>query len=563
METRDGVILRSDIYRPDDNGKYPAIMTRTPYNKIGVADQDYGFMKIVRAGYAVVIQDTRGRYASEGIYDGGDFFLSQESPDGYDAVEWVAARPWCNGDVGTSGGSYMSRVQYLLAMERPPHLKAMAPSIPSDTPCSQATVWYGVVPLIMGASSSATVGMDIAEKLKSQGKDVTAMFEALEQIVSSPLEVLSYLPLKEIPQFNFEGLKEVWNNRGMAPLPFQEHPEKFFWDYTRIEVPCLHQSGWYDFNEKGAFANYRSLKEKGGSGRCRSSQHLLVGPWVHGQFADVLGGINFGGQASGSGARLSEYTIAFFDKYLKGKEVDLPAVRYFVMGKNRWETASDWPLPQTKWQRFFLHSRGHANTAGGDGWLHTDQPVAEPPDRYIYDPLWPVPTTGGAWAHGNGFVPGPQDQSHIEKRRDVLCYTTPELKNDLEITGPLELHLFASTTSIDTDFTAKLVDVYPDGRCYNIADGIIRGRFRKSTFSPALLTPGEVTEFVINLIGTSCLFRKGHRLRIDVASSNFPAFDRNMNTGNPSGEDASGIPVMQTVFHDGEYASYIDLPVIE
>jgi putative CocE/NonD family hydrolase len=245
-------------------------------------------------------------------------------------------------------------------------------------------------------------------------------------------------------------------------------------------------------------------------------------------------------------------------------KVDLPAVRYFVMGRNVWRTADDWPPPEMKWQRYFLHSRGHANSAGGDGLLSRDEPGQELPDIYIYNPHFPVPTTG---CRGHQqllmFAPSPQEQSLVERRDDVLCYTTPELKEDLEVTGPLKLHLFAATSARDTDFTAKLVDVYPDGRAYNVVcDGITRARYHKSLFAPELLTPGEVNEYVINLEAVSQLFRKGHRIRIDVASSSFPEYDRNMNTGNEVGEDALGIPAMQSIYHDTAHASYIDLPVV-
>jgi hypothetical protein len=237
-------------------------------------------------------------------------------------------------------------------------------------------------------------------------------------------------------------------------------------------------------------------------------------------------------------------------------------VRYFVMGLNRWRNADAWPLPQTEWQRFFLHSKGRSNTAAGDGLLSRDTPGAEPADVYIYDPRFPVPTVGGRILPTGSLIPGPFDQSRIEKRNDVLCYTTPELKEEIEVTGPLLLHLFASTSAQDTDFTAKLIDVYPDGSAYNVAEGCIRARFRKSVLRPEPVDPGEVYEYMIDLAVTSIVFGRGHRIRIDVSSSNFPRLDRNMNTGNPFGEDAEGVPAVQTIYHRSDYASYIDMPVI-
>ncbi|MBN2075810.1 MAG: CocE/NonD family hydrolase, partial [Dehalococcoidales bacterium] len=227
--------------------------------------------------------------------------------------------------------------------------------------------------------------------------------------------------------------------------------------------------------------------------------------------------------------------------------------------------ADTWPLPNTRWQRYYLHSKGNANTMSGDGVLSPDEPGSEPVDTFVYDPHQPVPTVGGSMIGGTagfGLVAGPLEQSPVEKRNDVLCYTTTELEEDVEITGPLEMHIFAATTVKDTDFTAKLVDVCPDGRSYNLSDGIKRARGLKSESDPELIKPGDIYEYVITLGPTSQLFRKGHRIRIDISSSNFPYYDRNMNTGNPIGEDARGITATQTIFHQPDYSSYIDLPVI-
>jgi hypothetical protein len=258
-----------------------------------------------------------------------------------------------------------------------------------------------------------------------------------------------------------------------------------------------------------------------------------------------------------------ERQIAFFDRYLKGKNIKIPTVRYFLMGMNQWQESDVWPLPNTQWQRFYLHSRGNANTGAGNGALSREEPGSESPDVFIYNPHFPVPTIGSRALAVAGVVAGPLDQSLIEKRSDVLCYTSQELDEDLEITGdPIEIHLFASTSARDTDFAAKLIDVYPDGRAYNLVEGIKRARGLKSALKPELINPGQVYEYIIKMGKTSNLFRKGHRIRVDISSSNFPMFDRNMNTGNATGEDAKGIPAMQTIFHQPGYASYINLPVI-
>jgi putative CocE/NonD family hydrolase len=305
------------------------------------------------------------------------------------------------------------------------------------------------------------------------------------------------------------------------------------------------------------------MTTKGGNKYAREHQHLFAGPWCHCKPQRVLGHIDFGPYADESGSGASAYLLSFFDKYLKGKDINLPTVRYFTMGRNIWHDASSWPLPETAWQRFFLHSRGGANSCGGDGVLGRGEPGQEPVDAYVYNPTDPVITAGGrGGVVENGFLYGPVDQNYVERRRDVLCYTSAELDRDIEVTGPLELHLFASSSCQDTDFTSKLVDVYPDGRAYNVADGIVRAQYRNSFDKPEMLKPGEIVEFIIRLGHASQLFRAGHRIRIDITSSNFPTFDRNMNTGNPVGEDAEGIPALQTAYHQSGYASYIDLPVI-
>ncbi|NUQ54805.1 MAG: CocE/NonD family hydrolase, partial [Dehalococcoidia bacterium] len=227
-----------------------------------------------------------------------------------------------------------------------------------------------------------------------------------------------------------------------------------------------------------------------------------------------------------------------------------------------WRDADGWPLPGTEFTRFFLSSRGNARTAAGDGLLSRDAPGPQPPDRYIYDPLNPVPTTGGRLLYTGRRAPGPLDQGRVEARDDVLCYTTPELAEDLEVTGPVKLHLLASTSAVDTDFMAKLVDVYPNGAAFNIAEGVVRSKYREGLLSPKPVVPGAVTHYVIDLASTSIVFKRGHRIRLDITSSNFPQIDRNMNTGNPFGVDAEGIVALQTVYHDDRYASYLELPVI-
>lgn len=562
MEVRDSTVLRADIYRPDDKEKHPAILIRTPYNKLLSGSSDMlNAVDAAHAGYALIIQDIRGRFASDGEWR-QDSMFTMEGLDGYDSVEWIASQPWCDGNVGTAGGSYLAALQWVTAMENPPHLKAIAPWIgAASTPAEQALTG-GAMALYMIVSWIPTMAVDVADRLQKEGKDTTEMRRMIYQSLFNPEESYSFLPLKDHPLAKFEGIRQMWNLR-LNPVPDPEVAEKRRRRYEKVMVPCFHISGWYDVFAWATFENFKNMREQGGSKIARESQHVMMGPWIHGsRLLGFWGELHYGATAGVPAAQVSEQNIAFFDKYLRGRDIGIPTLRYFVMGRNRWMNADSWPLPQTEWQRFYLHSKGNANTSRGDGVLSRDEPGAEPADIFVYNPHLPVPSTGGRFLPLAGLVPGAIDQSHIERRSDVLCYTTPELEEDTEVTGPLEVHLFAATSARDTDFTAKLVDVYPDGRAYNIAEGIMRARGRKSIFQPEPVNPGEVYEYTINLGTTSQLFRKGHRIRIDISSSNFPMYDRNMNTGNPTGEDAQGIPAMQTIYHQSGYASYIDLPVI-
>jgi putative CocE/NonD family hydrolase len=570
IEMRDGTLLRGDIYRLDDKEKHPAILTRTPYQRQMAFDFNASFLPFfdaVAAGYVVVNQNLRGCFDSEGESGLGDMELKGEGADGYDTVEWIAAQPWCDGNVGTCGGSYMGLIQWITARENPPHLKAIGPWV-SGSGGEEPSRHNGIVNL--GVALNWLLGMTVEaiNRQEKEGKDVSIARRMLEQAAANPELVYNYLPLKDVPYFNFPGIKDMWANRVLnSDRETLEFFEKTKTPYEKIKVPCLHVSGWYDFYPSGTLGHFNNMREKGASKLAREHQHIIMGPWLHpGPTAHGdTGALGFGLLASKAGSQLGAHIIAYFDKYLRGKKVDIPEIRYFTMGRNVWQTADTWPPPGMKWQRFFLHSGGHANSAAGNGALTRDEPGAELCDNYIYNPHFPV-LTNGCRGHMQlvRFTPGPQEQAMTERREDVLCYTTLEQKEDTEVTGPLLLHLYAATSARDTDFTAKLVDVYPDGRAYNVVcDGITRARYRKSLFKPEPVTPGEINEYIINLEAVSQLFRKGHRIRIDVASSSFPEYDRNMNTGNAVGEDKVGVPALQSIYHQSGYASYIDLPVVE
>ena len=561
MEMRDGIRVCADIYRPDDGGKHPAILMRS-YFKDLISARPSTIYYLIYAGYAVINSDLRGRGKSEGQWDPSRNDVV-EGLDGYDAVEWIAGQPWCDGNVGMSGLSHMGSFQWFAAMQRPPHLKAIAPWTTDFNTMFVPPRTGGVISFITTLTWLPQVLKDLVDKLEREGQDVSEMRRSLRWAQDYPQEFYNFLPLNEVPLAKFGHIQEIWQWRlhPMSQAELESHRQ-----YEKVAVPCFHECGWYDGVGWVEFENYRGMRKRGGSEVARKSQHIVAGPWPHDwQFQPTLGDLSFGAQADTIGSGINQLQIAFFDRYLRGKDIEIPRVRYFVMGRNRWEEANDWPLPQTQWQRFYFHSRGSANTAAGDGLLSRDEPGSEIPDTFEYQPLDPVPTVGGPIIGPlavPGIVAGPLEQYHIEKRGDVLCYTTPELKKDMEVTGPLQVHLFAATSARDTDFTAKICHIYPDGRSYNLAEGIMRASGLKFADRPELITPGEPYEYVITLGNTSQLFRKGHRIRIQISSSNFPQYDRNMNTGNPIGEDDRGIIAKQTIYHQSGYASYLDLPVI-
>jgi len=557
FEMRDGTLLRADVYKPEHAGKYPVIVVRTPYNKERFDQGLLCPLAFARAGYAVVVQDIRGRYASDGAWERHRMF-EVEASDGYDTVEQIALQPWSNGKVGLAGGSYLTAMQWITAMTNPPHLKAFTPYIGDIGTNIAPPPETGAVSFYSAANALPLTAADLVDKLEQQGEDVAELRQLLARALKDPYWVIHYLPFKEIPLARFEPIRLMLEQRLHPPTKEVIAQRK---QYDKIRIPGMHIGGWFDQLEQAIFNNCLKVKERGGSELARASQHLLVGPWDHGNMRSFLGNMEFG-PASADPYELRRHLIQFYDKYLLDKETDIPAVRYFTMGRNEWRTAESWPLPNTMWQSWYFHSDGKANTSQGDGVLSREAPSAEPADIYAYNPLAPVPTVGGKLLAMGGMVPGPVDQSVIEQRNDILCYTTSELSDELEITGPLRIVLYASTTVKDTDFAAKLTDVLPDGRSLLIAEGIQRAAYRNWNHEPEPIVPGAVTKYAISLGNTSHLFRRGHRIRVHITSSNFPLFDRNMNTGNGIGQDAIGLVAQQTIYHDSAYASYIELPVI-
>ncbi len=563
IEMRDGIRLDASVYRPADAERHPAILLRS-YDARRLANRVPLVTDLIDAGYAFVSSNIRGRLGSEGEWKPGNY-LEGEGCDGYDTVEWIVQQPWCDGSVGIFGASHMAEFAVYAAVQQPPHLKAIAPWTGGfghaggfRPPRTGGVISY--LPTLLWLPNKVS---EVVDRLERQGEDVSEMRRELERVRSHPEETYNFLPLNDLPITRYGPLREMWQWR----LQFGALPDTGNRDlYERVTVPCFHECGWYDGVAWTEFENFNGMREFGASEQARAGQYIIAGPWPHGvRFDPILGDLSFGNAASTDGAGIHAYQIAFFDKYMRGRDITLPHVRYFVMGKNEWRQADAWPLPETDWQRMFLHSGGSANTSAGNGGLSREQPGSEPPDLFIYNPHRPVPTLGGpliGYADAPGMVVGPIEQSPVERRDDVLCYTTPELKQPLLVTGPLQCHLFVSTSCRDTDWTVKLIDVYPNGRAYNLAEGILRMSGRSFTGAREPVVPGQVYEVVVTLGQTSQLFRPGHHIRLDVSSSNFPQFDRNLNTGNPTGVDAQGIAALNTIYHRADCASYIDLPVI-
>jgi len=539
---RDGVKLAANIALPNPEGKFPVIIVRTPYGK-GNGENDDGRYHAAR-GYAFVIQDCRGTGKSGGEWHPG----VHERADGLDTHEWVLAQPWCNGTIGTTGGSYLGYTQWIVAPDAGDSLKAMFTIVPLMD-------WHTDSGYIGGALALGTMmgwGTEMLRPKEGEGAGVDLENWDWDK-------AYRHLPLS------------TWDDVVGFEVPFLRdwvaHPTPdSYWAQMSVvdrldgvRVPNITLSGWFDIFVQQGLDHVTTVMKTSRSDVARRNQHLIIGPWGHGPNWFV-GEVDFG---SNAGLDVEGLQNRWFDHWLKGEDTDveqLPPYRIFVMGRNEWRDEQEWPLERTQYTSYYLHSGGSANSLNGDGTLSTVKPDEEPADSYVYDPDNPVPTNGGCLLFGEDF--GPQDQTEVEKREDVLVFTSDVLDEELEVTGPVKVVLYAASSAPDTDWTAKLVDVFPDGRPFNFCDGIIRARYRESADNPTLIEPGKVYRYEIDLWATSNVFLPGHRIRVEISSSNFPRFDRNPNTGHEFGADAELQKATQTVYHDAQRPSHILLPLI-
>ena len=549
---RDGVKLYADIYRPDRPGKFPVLVVRTPYGvqRDGVHE---ALIRFAERGYVVVDQDVRGRYESEGQWEP----FRNEANDGYDTIQWSARQAWSNGKVGTQGGSYLGHVQWRAASSSPPNLVTLFPAVASTSIYKNWAYFGGAFRL------SFDYGWGVVRMPNRIMLPQYWHTAAYAPDYWKYDRILWHLPLKDgdlMSSHQAVGHYRDW----MKHQSFDDYWKAISDEerFANIKVPAHTLGGWFDIFLAGTINGFTGMRKNGGSERARRESKMIVGPWGHGP-SRKFGEVDFGPTAM---RNLFDRELRWYDHYLKGEDNGIdrePPVEIFYMGVNRWSHAQDWPLPGTRFTPYFLASMGGANSGAGNGRLGVEQPRDAASDEFVYDPNHPVPTVGGNNCCGTPTVAGPHDQRQVESSAGVLVYSSEPLKAPLAIAGPVKLKLYASTDGPDTDWAAKLVDVYPDGFAMNIAEGILRARFRQGLDRMELLKPNQVYEFDVDMVGTANVFQVGHRIRVDVTSSNFPQFDRNPNTGADLGASDEMRVAKQTVFHSAERPSQIVLPVVE
>ncbi|MBC8356331.1 MAG: CocE/NonD family hydrolase [Planctomycetes bacterium] len=535
IPTRDGTRLAANVFRPVGDGPFPTILSRTPYGKGG---EKYGpGRSYASKGYAMVVQDCRGRGASEGVWEP----FRYDAEDGFDSQEWIGTQTWCNGKIGTFGSSYVGWTQWASAPKGSQYLKAMVPVVPF---CNAYDLAYegGAFKLALMMRWGASVG--------GAGLSPKEMREALHFL---PLNRFDDQLSKQVPYLRSWVEHPVdddyWKRRGIGREAFDD-----------ITVPVLNISGWFDVFSKATLEMTSSVRSESRIPAVRENQFTIIGPWGHGVGGQKVGHLDFGKAA---GRNIAALQKKWFDYWLCDQDTGIqewPKYDIFVMGENKWRGESEWPLARTRYTPFYLHSDGNAAEITGGGVLGLGTPETSGSDTFRYDPNNPVPTAGGN--NFRGAPAGPREQSSVEQREDVLVYTTAPLTDAIEVTGPVKMILYAATSAKDTDFTAKLVDVHPNGKAYNLCDGIIRARWRSRGPTPQLIEPNKAYRYEIDVWVTSNLFKAGHRIRVEISSSNFPRFDRNPNSGHPFASATELLEASQTVFHGQERASHILLPII-
>jgi len=561
---RDDIHLATDIYRPDTSGKFPNVLIRTPYKK---EMSELQGMFYARRGYVCAIQDCRGRFASEGVWN--PFF--NEPNDGYDAIEWLAAQPWSNGKVGMIGASYVGWVQWWAARNRPPHLVTIIPNVSPPDPYFNIPYEYGSF-FLLGAIWWA----DILEKEATA--DLTG--QAMREINKKDYhEILRHLPVVELDSIVLGKINPYWRDWIAHPDNDEYWDQASFLNYLGpLDIPVYHQSGWYDGDGIGSKLNYLKMVSYG-----HKNQKLVLGPWGHSDKATRMGPLlnDFGEEAI---IDLPRSYTRWLDHWLLGIDNGIdkePLVSIFVMGSNKWLHGDIYPLPETKFTKYYLHSAGNANTSNGDGRLMVEIPGEDATsDKYTYDPGDPTPSPtvyfdlddpSGNDGEDDEEVTSVEDRiaqhrafyGEIDSlREDILVYQTSPMETPLTFAGPISAVIYASSSAKDTDWIMRLSMIEANGEVYPLVHGVIRARYRNSFSKPELLKPDEIYEYKIDLWQTGITIPVGARLRAEVASASFPHFSRNLNTGGHNETETEYVTAKQTIYHDKNHPSYILLPVI-
>jgi uncharacterized protein len=535
---RDGTLLSTELRLPpgQNPGPFPTVLWRTPYSNSDPTV--HGLLRHVHAGYALVTQDCRGRFDSDGVFN-----AFHEADDGFDTIAWITSQPWSNGSVGMVGASYSTTTQLTAAWTRPPGLKAFVPRVMSRDLFKDTFYVNGVFALSLAADWSFL--MQGRTQQNTAQLDWTSLYH--------------HLPLNTLPKA--AGFHDTLYVDLLSHPTYDDYyrPTSVEAHWSDIHTPALHIAGWYDIYLQGTLRTYQALTALG-----KAPQKLIIGPWIHAfnLSASKVGQLDFGPDAA---LNIEQIESRWLDRFLKNTDNKIdqePPVSLFVMGINQWRSEPAWPIARAIETPFYLTSQGHANTLFGNGGLTTTPPSTTsgaPTDHYTYSPHNPVPNVAGPL---RGSLAGPGDHTPIERRDDVLVYTSPTIEKPTEVTGYIHLILHISSNVTDTDFVARLCDVYPDGRSIILCDGVAATRFREGLHQALPMTPGEIYEINICLTATSNVFLPGHKIRLEVTSSCFPRFARNLNTGEPYATGTNIKIAHQTIHHTPTHPSRLILPIV-
>ena len=586
MPMRDGVRLATDIYRPKTDKKVPIIFSKTPYNFNGWGDGEQrqnsyqGALDAVKHGYAYVVQNERGKFFSEGDWD----ILGPPTTDGYDAFSWMTKQPWSNGKIGTLGCSSTAEWQMAVAALDHPSHAAMVPmgfgaGVGRVGPFMEQGNWYrgGAQQMLFTAWLYGTQVDALARPLfqkTATSEDLTRVSRFYDLAPEMPkvdwAQGLRYLPVQDIIK-NANGAKGIYEKMIVRkPNDPEWYKGGLYHDNMPFGVPSYWFASWYDVSTGPNLALFNHVRKNGVDAQVRDNQFLVIAPTLHCAYKRATENTIVGERSVGD-ARLDydAMTYGWFDFWLKGENNDvvknMPRVKYYTMGSNKWQTSDAWPPATSEMTTYYLSSAGRANSLYGDGKLTTKAlGKDEKSDAFAYDPAFPVPSYGGnVCCTGTAVQGGAFDQHQMETRQDILVYTTEPFANGVELTGSIESTLYVASDAKDTDFTVKLIDVYPDGKAYNLDETILRARYRDGFDKEVFMEKSKVYKLTLSPMATSNFFAPGHSIRVEISSSNFPRFDRNMNTGGDNYSEAKGVIAHNQVFHSAQYPSMVRLPIVK